>query len=65
MSVVSSYSHLSIMKHTESAKGEIDAYEAADNELVVIEQELHSSETVPPSSCFLSSDIFIFLSFVL
>lgn len=55
-----------MMKHTESAKGEIDAYEAAENELVVIEQELRSAETVPSSSSFLSSsDFFIFISFIL
>lgn len=34
------------MKHAESAKAEIDAYSAEENELVVIEQKLRSAETV-------------------
>ena len=65
MSVVSSYLYLSIMKRAESAKVEIDAYEAAENELVVIEQELCSAETVPSSSSlfFLFPPFFIFLVF--
>lgn len=33
--------------HAESAKGEIDAFEEAENELKKIEKDLQSAEAVP------------------
>lgn len=33
--------------HVESAKGEIDAFEEAENELKKIEKDLQSAEAVP------------------